>query len=231
MEKKGKKKKRKFRIFLLVIIGLLIFSFVLILLGAYVFKIPIKSVIVHGNNIVSDELILENTDLDKEQNFFLTSSRDIEDNLKQIPLVKEVKVRKNIFFEVNIYISFYKPFLVREDTDTIILENGKEIKNEDIYSLDIPYLINYVPDTKLDELIKKMNKIDYALIIKISQIKYDPTKYDEDRFILYMNDSNRVYINLPKFKNFNKYEEMVSKFEGKTGILYLDSGNYFEIDK
>ena len=76
-----------------------------------------------------------------------------------------------------------------------------------------------------------MNKIDYALIKKISQIKYDPTKYDEDRFILYMNDSNRVYINLPKFKNFNKYEEMVSKFEGKTGILYLDSGNYFEIDK
>lgn len=104
MEKKGKKKKRKFRIFLLVIIGLLIFSFVLILLGAYVFKVPIKSVIVHGNDIVSDELILENTDLDKEQNFFLTSSRDIEDNVKQIPLVKEVKVRKNIFFEVNIYI-------------------------------------------------------------------------------------------------------------------------------
>ena len=103
MEKKGKKKKRKFRIFLLVIIGLLIFSFVLILLGAYVFKVPIKSVIVHGNNIVSDELILENTDLDKEQNFFLTSSRDIEDNVKQIPLVKEVKVRKNIFLKL-IYI-------------------------------------------------------------------------------------------------------------------------------
>ena len=60
---------------------------------------------------------------------------------------------------------------------------------------------------------------------------YSPTKYDEDRFILYMNDSNRVYINLPKFKSFNKYDEMVTKFEGKTGRLYLDSGNYFEIDK
>ena len=55
--------------------------------------------------------------------------------------------------------------------------------------------------------------------------------YDEDRFILYMNDSNRVYINLPKFKNFNDYDKMVTKFEGKTGKLYLDSGNYFEYDK
>ena len=60
---------------------------------------------------------------------------------------------------------------------------------------------------------------------------YSPTKYDEDRFILYMNDSNRVYINLPKFKSFNKYDEMVTKLEGKTGKLFLDSGNYFEIDK
>ena len=33
-----------------------------------------------------------------------------------------------------------------------------------------------------------------------------------------------------KFKSLNKYDEMVTKFEGKTGVLYLDSGNYFEID-
>ena len=66
---------------------------------------------------------------------------------------------------------------------------------------------------------------------KISDIKYYPNKYDEDRFVLYMNDSNKVYINLAKFKNINKYDEMVTKFEGKTGTLYLDSGNYFSIDK
>ena len=27
----------------------------------------------------------------------------------------------------------------------------------------------------------------------------------------------------------NKYNEMIEKFEGKKGILYLDSGNYFQI--
>ena len=76
-----------------------------------------------------------------------------------------------------------------------------------------------------------MENIDNSIINKISDIKYDPNEYDEDRFLLYMNDSNKVYINLPKFKNLNKYNEMVTKFEGKVGTLYLDSGNYFEIEK
>ena len=66
---------------------------------------------------------------------------------------------------------------------------------------------------------------------KVSDIKYFPNKYDEERFILYMNDKNIVYINLPKFKSINEYNKMVEKLEGKTGKLYLDSGNYFEYDK
>ena len=113
----------------------------------------------------------------------------------------------------------------------IVFDKNSEIKNDSSLNLNIPYLINYVPNTKYEDLIEKLQKIDYNLLKKISQIKYEPTKYDDDRFILYMNDSNRVYINLPKFKNFNDYDKMVTKFEGKTGKLYLDSGNYFEYDK
>ena len=76
-----------------------------------------------------------------------------------------------------------------------------------------------------------MNKIDDDVLKKISEIKYDPNKYDEDRFILYMDDDNYVYVTLPKFDVLNKYNEAVTKLEGKKGTLYLDSGNYFEIRK
>ena len=44
-----------------------------------------------------------------------------------------------------------------------------------------------------------------------------------------MNDGNYVYINLYKFLNLNKYIEIVKNFGNKKGIIYLDSGNYFEI--
>lgn len=229
--KKGKKKRRGFRKFLLLIGFLLLFSFVLIMLGAYVFKVQTKAVIIHGNEIISDEEILEKANLDSYSNFFLTSSGDIRSRLLENVFIKEVEVKKNFLFQIDIYVDEYKPLFIREDTNMIVLTKDKETKNDSHYKLDVPYLVNYVPDTKYDELILKMQKVDYSLIKKISQIMYSPTKYDEDRFILYMNDSNRVYINLPKFKNLNKYDEMVTKFEGKTGKLYLDSGNYFEIDK
>lgn len=230
-KKKVKKGKRKFRIFLLVIGFLLLLSFAVFMLCAYVFKVSTKSIIVYGNNIVSDEEILKDANLLEDSNFLLVNTRDVEKRILNNSFVKSVKVRKNILFEISIYVDEYKPFFVREDTNKIVTSSGNEISNSDDYDLSVPSLINYVPDTKYKELIKKMNKIDYSLIMKISQIMYSPTKYDEDRFIFYMNDSNRVYINLPKFKSFNKYDEMVTKFEGKTGKLYLDSGNYFEIDK
>ena len=230
-KKKEKKGKRKFRIFILIIGFLLLLTFIIIMLGAYVFKIQAKSIIVHGNSYIPESEILDSINLEENPNFFLTSTVDITKNLKKNPFIKEVKVTKNILIEKNIYIEEYKPYFIREDQNKIVLSNGKEIENKEEYDLNIPSLINYVPDTKYKALIEKLNKIDYILIKKISQIIYSPTKYDEDRFILYMNDSNRVYINLPKFKSFNKYDEMVTKLEGKTGKLFLDSGNYFEIDK
>ena len=46
-----------------------------------------------------------------------------------------------------------------------------------------------------------------------------------------MVDGNYVYLTLSKFKLINNYLEIMKdeKFEGKKGILYLDSGNHFQI--
>lgn len=226
---KNKKSKRKFRIFLLILIFILIIAFAILLLGAYVFKSKIDTIVIHDNYYLQDEEMIQEANLENYPNFYLTTSSKIEKSLEQNELIKEVKVKKKLFFEVHIYITEYKPLFIREDTNKIVLEQGKEIDNN--YNLNIPSLVNYVPNTKYEELVEKMENIDNSIINKISDIKYDPNEYDEDRFLLYMNDSNKVYINLPKFKNLNKYNEMVTKFEGKVGTLYLDSGNYFEIEK
>ena len=46
-----------------------------------------------------------------------------------------------------------------------------------------------------------------------------------------MNDGNEVYITSKRTNLLNKYLEIVTKLDNKKGILYLDSGNYFEIKK
>ena len=46
-----------------------------------------------------------------------------------------------------------------------------------------------------------------------------------------MNDGNYVYLTLNKFNKINNYLEIVRTFNNVKGILYLDSGEYFEINK
>ena len=228
---KSKRPKKKVRIFLLITSLFLLAFISAYLLCAYVFEVKTKAVIIEGNDIITDNEILEYANLIDYPNFILTNTKKIEKKLEKQEFIKDAKVTKNYMFQMHIKVKENKPLFIREDTNKIVFDTKKEIPNDKTKNLNVPYLINYVPNTKYDKLIEKIKQIDYSLLKKVSQIKYDPNKYDEDRFLLYMNDSNRVYINLPKFKNFNKYDEMVTKFEGKTGTLYLDSGNYFEIDK
>jgi len=74
-----------------------------------------------------------------------------------------------------------------------------------------------------------MNNVSESIKSQISEILYYPNEQDDDRFLLYMNDGNYVYLTLTKFKQINYYEDVLKSLNGKKGILYLDSGNHFEI--
>ena len=90
-------------------------------------------------------------------------------------------------------------------------------------------MLNYVPDTKYNTFLNKMSEVTENVKNQISEIRYYPNEQDEDRFLLYMIDGNYVYLTLTKFKQINYYEEVLTKLDGKKGILYLDSGNHFQI--
>ena len=44
-----------------------------------------------------------------------------------------------------------------------------------------------------------------------------------------MTDGNSVYITLTKLKMINYYNKVLTQLSGKKGILYLDSGNHFQV--
>ena len=93
----------------------------------------------------------------------------------------------------------------------------------------IPRVINYVPNDKVNSFIKDMGKVKRDILGKISDIEYVPNEYDKDRFLLYMDDGNMVYLTLTKFEMINYYNEVLGQLEDHKGILYFDSGNHFEI--
>ena len=74
-----------------------------------------------------------------------------------------------------------------------------------------------------------MKNIDENILAKISDIEYVPNDLDKDRFLLYMDDGNMVYLTLTKFKMINYYNDVLEQLEDRKGILYLDNGNHFQI--
>lgn len=219
------KKKRKFKkvvvfIFILFILG---FFGVLIYFG---FGNKLRNIYISNNNLLSDQQIIELAKLEDYPNFYTTFIGRVKKNILKCPYIKDVKVKKG-FLSIYIDVLEYKPLFIREDNKTIVLENKKELPYDNEI-LNIPILVNYVPDLKYDLLIKKYNRLSDDIINKISEIKYDPNDKDEDRFLLFMNDQNQVYLTLTKFELINKYNDAVVKLNGAKGILYLDAGNFFK---
>lgn len=226
----AKKRKRRVNKIFKTLFIILVLVFILYIFPCYILDIRIKNIYIKNNNILTDKQIIEIANLKDYPNYYKTNTFKIKKDLMNNPYIKDCKVYKGLFNKITIDITENKILFIRLDTKKIVFENKKEI-DYDKELLNVPYLINYVPDTKYNTLIDKLNKIDQEVLYKISEIKYDPNKYDEDRFLLYMNDDNYVYVTLTKMNLLNKYNEAITKFEGKKGTLYLDSGNYFEIRK
>ena len=86
-----------------------------------------------------------------------------------------------------------------------------------------------MPDNIYSDFLNSISSIDYDIVKRISEIKYDPNEVDEGRFLLTMNDGNYVYLTLNKFDKIDNYLDIIKEFDNKKGILYLDSGEYFEV--
>ena len=220
--KKIRTKKFNFIRFILFIA----FITILFLGGKKLLNERIRSIVVLNNYYLSEKTIIEKSGIENYPSFILTSPYRIKNNLKKLDLIEDVIVNKNFWFSIEIDVKENKILYMTRSDGMYTLSNHKKIEGD--YA-NIPILINYVPSDIENKFIDGMSKIDNDIINKISEIEYSISNYDNERFLLYMNDENSVYITLSKINNLNKYNEIIKKLDGHKGILYLDSGNYLEI--
>lgn len=220
---KNKRKIKKGVIFLIVLFLIIIYA----LLVYFVFGFDVKNIYIYDNNYLKDQEIIDYLSLNDFPNFYTFNTIAYEKKLKSNPLVKDVTIKKKLFHQIHIYITEYSILYKRAQDNKYVLSSNKDVILDKDYN--VPILINYIPNTKQTRFNSKMTKIDKDVLVKISEIKYDPTDVDEDRFLFYMLDENYVYVTLTKMNLINKYNDAITQFEGKRGILYLDSGNYFKI--
>lgn len=218
-----KKKKRKIKLKSIIIIFVIIL--IIGLLVFYYINKKVTNIYVIGNRVLKESYILDKTNLIKYPRLIDVDSKKIENDLLNDPLIESVKVNKNIFGKVVINIEENTPIL-KMGENFYILSNGEmeEIKLD----YQVPYLKGEVDADIYDNFIKKMLLIDKSILIKISEIEYAKTEFDNERFLFFMNDGNLVYITLSKIELINTYNEVYPTLGESKGIFYLDSGNYFE---
>jgi len=221
-----KKKKRKLRISGLILILLILY--VIAMAGYYLFTMPIKRIVVTGNNLVSEHEIISMANINVKTSVFKASSSSIKKKLKNIPLINEVEVKKNIFGTITILVKENKLLFYNVLTGKLYLSNGSTTEENNKY-LGYPTLVNYVPSDIMENLVKGLNKIDSDVLAMVSEIEYSPDKYndvviDNERFLLRMNDGNVVFINIVNIEKLNKYQTIYASV-GSGGTLYLDSSS------
>jgi len=218
-------KRKKLRVFRLL---LLLFVIAIISFFVYLYVTTnTQNIIIKGNNYISDEEVLQETDLKNYPSFILTMPSKIQKKLAKNEYIKSVKVRRKFYHTFEITIKEYDVLFKNDTLNKYVLDNKKEIMSD--LEFRVPRLVNYTPDKKYSSLIENMKSVDKSILGKISEISYQPNEFDKDRFLLLMDDGNSVYLTLTKFEMINYYNEVLGQLEGRRGILYLDSGNHFKI--
>lgn len=219
--KRNKKRRFKFKAISMFII--LIFLVLIIIKG--IIATPVTNIYISGNKLLSDQEIIDIAKLTDYPSTFKNPAILLEKRLKSNNLIYDAEVKKKRLTKVYIEVKENKPLFYNSSSGETVLFDKTVV---DRY-LNSAILINYVPDTIYDSFINAMAKLNDEVLQRISEIKYDPNDVDEERFLLMMDDSNYVYLTISKFISLNNYVSIIKNFDSKKGILYLDSGEYFQI--
>ena len=221
-------KKTRIKLFSLLIV-------LLVLLGLFFcvyfsLQVDTKNIIVKGNNYLNDDYIIELANIKNYPSFILLKTHNREKKVSSSKYIDSCKIKKKLGFVLEVNVVENKALFYDTNKDKYVLSNNSEVPVEDISrDFRVPRLLNYVPDKKYSKFVSGMENVKGDILSKISDIEYQPNDYDKDRFLLYMDDGNVVYLTLTKFKMINHYNEVLTQLEGHKGILYLDSGNHFQI--
>ncbi len=225
-------KRKKLKLKLNVVFNALLILVIAGLLISYVLTLKIKNIKILGTTEIKDIDIIEKINISDYPYIYKLNIKKSEKTLEEIPLIKDVKIKRNIFGKLTIEIEEEKILFFYKYNNKYITNSGNSITDEKEY-YGYPTLINFTPDTVFESFVNGLNKIDYNIIKMINEIEYTPYKsadgtiIDNNHFTLKMNDTNTVMIDTVNIKNLNKYQTIIASpdMDSKHGIIYLDTIN------
>ncbi len=126
-------KKTKKKIRLSGVIFMLLTIYLLGMLLYYFITLPVKSINIKGNSLLTDSQIISESKIDYNNSIFKLSTNKIKNNLLKNPLVESVNISRNLKGTINIDIKESKILFYNILTKKLVLSNGKEMEDTGDY--------------------------------------------------------------------------------------------------
>ncbi|WP_044337476.1 cell division protein FtsQ/DivIB [Rossellomorea aquimaris] len=209
--------------------------FLLMILSVVYFQSPlshVKEVVVHGNELVSNETVLQYSGIDSGMNLWSVNKDKTEEQLKKLPEVKNAKVKMSFpnSFEVHIQEYDKKAYLSKGNKFFVILENGEVLnKGTESIPVDAPLLRGFEEDKVLVKMVEELGELPKEVQHLISEINLVPKKTDQYHLTLFMNDGFEVSATIRTFsEKMVHYPSIVSQLDPSVkGVIDLEVGSYF----
>ncbi len=210
-------------------IVILLVIYILAYLCYYIYSSPVHHFEITGNDHISDADILRAADLQDYPSFITLSFKGRERKIEELDLVKTAKLSYGWNFTIKITIEENIPVFIRKSTNRVVLADGTEIENTNNI-VGIPTLLNETPTEKLKLLASNLAKVKPGILYGVNEIEYSPSYntsnnkvIDDNRFLLYMNDKNTVYITAKRADILNHYLNVIATNQiTGNGTFYLD---------
>lgn len=214
---------------LALIIGLLMIPLLIVLY----FVSPLSrlaNVVVKGNQEVSAEAILENSDLAVNEEMwpqFFERNQSVAAIKKELPRIKNASISLSGINRFDITVTEFQEvaLLAKDGGYAPVLENGAVL--EDISEQPeegLPVLENFSAEDKIKATLSAYQELSSEIRDGISQIKYTPRDSNDELLTLFMNDGNQVIVNISNMVSQMQYYPQIAKDLTEDSIVDMEVG-------
>ncbi|WP_027963107.1 cell division protein FtsQ/DivIB [Halalkalibacillus halophilus] len=223
-----KKKNRRFFVYLTIIV-----LFIIVIVYMQSSLAHIQSVQVDGNEVVSEDQIVELTELQFDESIFEISTSDIEAKVEEHPELEMVNVSRQWYNTIAIEVSEYKRVAYQQVDEVYypILQNGERLQNVELNRprSDAPLIHEFTEEQHLTSLAEQLSLLPESVHYLISEVYWTPDEVNSDRIRIYTIDGQEVVATIHNFASkMEVYPSIVSQLDtSQDGVIYIDVGAYF----
>lgn len=185
---------------------------------------------VSGNHHIDSQKIIGASGLQMNQNLwsqYFDRDQITRKVTRDFPRVKNAKIKFSSLNQFTIDVTEYKEvsLLSKDGRYLPILENGQIVQEpQEKADKNKVILEDFTEQDQIMPTIENYHKLPKEIQSGVSQINYTPSKNNDELLTIFMNDGNRVILNISNMDEQMQYYPQVAKEMDDKGIIDMEVG-------